>query len=86
MYVLHMYLHISPLLVPFLLFPPRCLALYQIGMLAFSELRKGTPSMRLPEGVDIILSSLHVGVTSKCFSALNLSTAFYTLHSGEVCV
>jgi len=33
-------------------------------MLAFSELRKGTPSMRLPEGVDILLASLQVGVTS----------------------
>lgn len=43
--------------------PCRCLALYQIGMLAFSELRLSHPSRRLPEVIDILLASLQVGGT-----------------------
>ena len=40
----------------------RCLSLYQIGMLAFSELRTCRPSQRLLEGIDILLTSLQVGL------------------------
>ena len=40
----------------------RCSALYQVGMLAYSELRSGQPSNRLPEGIEILLASLKVRV------------------------
>ena len=38
----------------------RCVALYQLGMLAYSELKSGRPSNRLPEGIEILLASLQV--------------------------
>lgn len=38
----------------------RCAALYQLGMLAYSELKSGRPSNRLPEGIEILLASLQV--------------------------
>lgn len=41
----------------------RCIALYLVGMLVFSDLYSGTPCRRLPEGVDILLASLQVGPT-----------------------
>jgi len=50
----------------------RCLALYQVGMLAFSELRKGTPSMRLPEGVDILLASLQFADRGVSMAAIDM--------------
>ena len=40
----------------------RCSALYQVGMLAYSELKSGRPSSRLPEGIEILLASLQVRV------------------------
>ncbi len=40
----------------------RCTALYQVGMLVYSELKSGRPSNRLPEGVEILLASLQVKV------------------------
>ena len=40
----------------------RCSALYQVGMLIYSELKCGRPSSRLPEGVEILLASLQVRV------------------------
>ena len=40
----------------------RCSALYQVGMLAYSELKSGRPSNRLPEGIEILLASLQVRV------------------------
>ena len=40
----------------------RCSALYQVGMLAYSELKAGRPSSRLPEGIEILLASLQVKV------------------------
>ena len=42
----------------------RCIALYQVGTLVFSELYSNRPSRRLPEGVDILLASLHVSHAS----------------------
>ena len=38
----------------------RCAALYQLGMLVYSELTSGRPSSRLPEGIEILLASLQV--------------------------
>ena len=38
----------------------RCVALYQLGMLIYSELKSGRPSRRLPEGIEILLASLQV--------------------------
>ena len=38
----------------------RCAALYQLGMLAFSELKSGRLSNRLPEAIEILLASLQV--------------------------
>lgn len=40
----------------------RCSALYQVGMLAYSELKSGWPSNRLPEGIEILLASLQVRI------------------------
>ena len=40
----------------------RCSALYQVGMLIYSELKCGRPSSRLPEGIEILLASLQVRV------------------------
>lgn len=36
----------------------RCVALYLVGTLVFSELYSNRPCRRLPEGVDILLASL----------------------------
>ena len=38
----------------------RCIALYLVGTLVFSELYLERPSQRLPVGVDILLASLQV--------------------------
>lgn len=38
----------------------RCIALYLVGTLTFSELYSGRPCRRLPDGVDILLASLQV--------------------------
>ena len=43
----------------------RCSALYQVGMLAYSELKSGRPSNRLPEGIEILLASLQVMVVTQ---------------------
>ena len=40
----------------------RCVLLYQLGMLLYSELNSGRPSRRLPEGIEILLASLQVRV------------------------
>ena len=40
----------------------RCIALYLVGTLVFSDLYNGAPCRRLPEGVDILLASLQVHV------------------------
>ncbi len=42
----------------------RCLAVFQVGLLVFTELRAGRESLRLTEGVDILLASLHVSPIS----------------------
>ncbi len=42
----------------------RCLAVFQVGLLVFTELRAGRDSLRLTEGVDILLASLHVSPVS----------------------
>ena len=42
----------------------RCAALYQLGMLIYSELTSGRPSSRLPEGIEILLASLQVMVVT----------------------
>ena len=42
----------------------RCLAVFQVGLLVFTELRAGRESLRLTEGVDILLASLHVSPVS----------------------
>lgn len=41
----------------------RCLALFQIGLLVFTELRAERHSPRITEGIDILLASLHVNCT-----------------------
>ena len=38
----------------------RSLALYQVGVLVFTELQADSPSPRLPEGMNILLASLQV--------------------------
>ncbi len=38
----------------------RCLAVFQVGLLVFTELRAQRASPSLTEGVDILLASLHV--------------------------
>ena len=38
----------------------RCIALYQIGILAYSELCSGHLCRRLPDGIDILLANLQV--------------------------
>jgi len=48
----------------------RCLALYLVGTLVFSELSSNKPSRRLPEGVDILLASLQVQLKSLTLSRL----------------
>ena len=44
----------------------RCAALYQLGMLAYSELKSGRPSNRLAEGIEILLASLQVRGRHNC--------------------
>ena len=50
----------------------RCSALYQVGMLTYSELKYGRPSKRLPEGVEILLASLQVMNTYSDISSFNV--------------
>ncbi len=38
----------------------RCISLYLVGTLVYSELHSNKPSRRLPDGVDVLLTSLHV--------------------------
>lgn len=42
----------------------RCIALYLVGTMVFSELYSGLPSRRLPEGLDILLASLQASLSS----------------------
>ena len=48
----------------------RCTALYQVGMLTYSELKSGSPSNRLPEGIEILLASLQVKGRQKSTTSL----------------
>ena len=48
------------LIFPIWVFIIRCLALHQIGMLVYSELRSKSPSQSVLEGINILLASLRV--------------------------
>ncbi len=50
----------------------RCLAVFQVGLLVFTELRANRPSPSLTEGVDILLASLHVSKYTGICNTLNI--------------